>query len=227
MNANDEALALGTSLVANEPAVQFAEMAERCARSRLKRTLDIIGSGLGLVALSPLLGLVALVIYLQDRGPVLFRQQRTGLNGQVFLIWKFRTMRTECAGGTFRQTEGRDDPRITRLGRLLRATSLDELPQLLNVLAGEMSLVGPRPHPVALDQRLVDHFENYLLRQSVRPGLTGLAQIRGARGAILHRSDMERRLRHDLEYIRAWSVFRDLKIIATTLLSRSASERAF
>lgn len=84
MNANDEALALGTSLVANEPAVQFAEMAERCARSRLKRTLDIIGSGLGLVALSPLLGLVALVIYLQDRGPVLFRQQRTGLNGQVF-----------------------------------------------------------------------------------------------------------------------------------------------
>jgi len=227
MSNSDDVLAPHAVVLEGLTEHGLAANAERCVNSRAKRLFDIVGSGVGLILLLPFFALIAVLVYSQDRGPVFFRQQRTGLHGQVFSIWKFRTMRLEAAGSRFRQTSGRSDPRITPIGRFLRATSLDELPQLINILRGQMSLVGPRPHPVALDKSLAPQFKNYRMRQSVRPGLTGLAQIAGARGPVNCRDDMERRLRHDLAYIQKWSVFGDVKVVVATILSPSAGKRAF
>lgn len=227
MSNSDDVLAPHSVVLEGLAEHGLAANAERCVGSRAKRILDLVGSSVGLVLLLPLFVLIGVVVYAHDRGPVFFRQQRTGLHGQVFKIWKFRTMRLEEASTRFRQTSGRCDPRITPIGRFLRATSLDELPQLINIVSGQMSLVGPRPHPVALDKSLAPQFKNYRMRQSVRPGLTGLAQIMGARGPVNCPDDMERRLRHDLTYIRGWSVFGDIKIVVATILSPSAGKKAY
>ena len=202
-----------------EPADSRTDPRERaavCASSRLKRALDIVLASAGLVAISPLLTLIAIVVFLQDRGPVFFRQRRSGLNGKVFWIWKFRTMRQEI-GYPFRQTTGKSDPRITPVGRWLRRASLDELPQLFNVMSGDMSLVGPRPHPVELDDRLEPRHPDYKLRWLVRPGITGTAQINGCRGPINTDTELQRRLEHDLGYIRGWSLLSDITILALTV----------
>ncbi|MBO6757217.1 MAG: sugar transferase [Roseibium sp.] len=198
-----------------------------CARSRLKRFIDIAGSSFGLAVLTPGLSLIALAIFLQDGGPVFYRQTRTGLDQKPFQVWKFRTMLHQKAKVPFEQTKGPDDPRVTRLGRLLRALSLDELPQLFNVLVGEMSLVGPRPHPIELDALLAPQFPAYTLRYCVKPGLTGQAQINGARGPIITLADMQKRLQFDLQYIRDWSIRGDITIILKTLRALNAGKNAY
>lgn len=186
-------------------------------RSWLKRAFDILGAGAGLVLLSPLLALVALLIRLDSPGPVLFPQERYGLGGRTFRIYKFRTMTAAASREVFRQaTVG--DVRITRLGGILRRTSIDELPQLFNVLAGDMSLIGPRPHPLALDEHYRHVIAGYMDRYAVRPGMSGLAQVSGHRGPTPTDESMAARVAQDLRYIATWSFAADLRILVATVL---------
>lgn len=177
---------------------------------------------------APLMLILAIMIRAEDGGPAFFRQDRIGLGNRSFKIWKFRTMRMQASDHLGIVSTSRTDKRVTRVGRLLRSTSLDELPQLFNVIAGQMSIVGPRPHAPAsrAEERLfwtID--QRYWHRHSVRPGITGLAQVRGLRGATERRTDLEQRLYSDLEYVANWSLLSDLRIIARTfsvLLHRNA-----
>ena len=155
----------------------------RIRQSRIKRVVDFLGAGLGFLVLLPILSLIALAILLESRGPILFRQRRSGRDGKVFVIYKFRTMHV-LEDGTDIVQATRNDGRTTAVGRFLRRSSIDELPQLLNVLKGEMSLVGPRPHAVAHDQYYLQTVPNYKLRFYSKPGITGLAQIKGFRGEV-------------------------------------------
>lgn len=185
-----------------------------------KRIFDIAFAGLGLILLAPLMLTVALLIKLQDGGPVLFRQRRLGRGNRFFTILKFRTMKVEQCDADGKRSATRDDDRITPLGHFLRRTSIDELPQLLNVLGGQMSMVGPRPHAIgshAGNKAFWEIDRRYWQRHSLKPGLTGLAQIRGLRGATHQESDLERRLQSDLEYLNGWSISRDLQIVLLTL----------
>jgi lipopolysaccharide/colanic/teichoic acid biosynthesis glycosyltransferase len=171
---------------------------------------------------------IAFAIRAEDGGAVFFRQDRIGLGNRPFRIWKFRTMRVQYADRLGAVSTAREDTRVTRVGRFLRRTSLDELPQLFNVLARQMSIVGPRPHaPASRAEDLLfwDIDERYWHRHSVRPGITGLAQVRGLRGATERQGDLEQRLYSDLEYVAKWSLLRDLRIILGTvrvLLHRNA-----
>lgn len=177
-------------------------------------------AALAVIALPMLL--IAAAIKLTSPGPVFFVQERHGRYGRLIRVRKFRTMRSDAAGdevttGSFRQA-AKGDPRITPLGRFLRNTSLDELPQFLNVLFGDMSVVGPRPHVPALNRRYAGEIGEMMRRHYVKPGITGLAQISGARGETRTTEDMRRRVNYDLEYLRRWSLWLDLKIIAYTVL---------
>jgi Undecaprenyl-phosphate glucose phosphotransferase len=168
----------------------------------------------------PLMLLIALLVRLDSAGPALFRQKRHGFNNAVIDVLKFRTMlveATEFGAGSVTQAR-RDDPRVTRVGRWLRRTSLDELPQLLNVLRGEMSLVGPRPHALAHNEYYAKVIDGYLARHRVKPGITGWAQVNGFRGETDTREKMEGRVQCDLYYIEHWSLLFDLRILARTLL---------
>lgn len=180
-----------------------------------KRGLDIIGAGAGLLALAPILLLVALMIRLDSTGPVMFRQSRLGFNGRAFKIYKFRSMSVMEDGRAITQAT-RNDSRVTRVGYWLRRSSIDELPQLLNVLRGEMSLIGPRPHAIAHDDHYARIISNYAERQHVKPGLTGWAQVHGFRGETADDESMARRVEFDLWYISHWSFWLDLKIIVLT-----------
>lgn len=185
----------------------------------VKRILDLAIAVPVLLLLSPLLVLVALAVKLDSPGPVLFRQERMGRSNRLFHVLKFRSMRVDRTDHSGERSASRDDDRITRVGRIIRATSIDELPQLLNILQGDMSLVGPRPH--ALGSRAGDllfwHIDQrYWLRHSIKPGLTGLAQVRGFRGATDHHDDLLNRLHSDLEYLQNWTFLRDLVILART-----------
>jgi putative colanic acid biosynthesis UDP-glucose lipid carrier transferase len=192
------------------------ERSKISARGKIaKMAMDYFIAATSLVLLSWLLVLISLLIRLESKGPALFTQRRTGLNNHDFMIYKFRTMRQESAPSAFRQAQRQDD-RVTRVGRFLRRTSLDELPQLLNVLKGEMSIVGPRPHPVELNLAYETKFHLFNKRHSVKPGITGWAQIHDYRGPIFTSDDMHRRLSHDIHYINNWSAWFDLKIIAAT-----------
>lgn len=194
----------------------------------VKRAFDVLLAGGAVLVLSPLLLIVAVAIKLDSRGPVLFRQIRIGRGNEMFKVLKFRSMRAELSDGAGHRSAARDDDRITRVGRIIRSTSIDELPQLFNVLKGDMSIVGPRPH--ALGSRAaeklfweVDH--RYWHRHAAKPGLTGLAQVRGFRGATIEEADLRNRLHADLEYLENWSIWRDIKIIVLTfrvLLHRNA-----
>lgn len=169
--------------------------------------------------MSPLFLMVSLCIKLESRGPVFFRQKRIGRSNRVFRVFKFRSMTVEGADSHGNRSASRDDDRITRVGKFIRRTSIDELPQLLNVLSGTMSIVGPRPH--ALGSRAADKLfwevdPRYWHRHAAKPGLTGLAQVRGYRGATLIEDDLRNRLQADLEYLDTWSVWRDVKIIVMT-----------
>jgi putative colanic acid biosynthesis UDP-glucose lipid carrier transferase len=191
----------------------------------VKRAIDVIGSIVALVLLAPLFMLVALAIKLNSPGPIFFRQVRNGLDQRSFMVWKFRTMQ---AGNpdTVEQAR-RSDPRVTRVGAFLRRTSIDELPQLLNILRGEMSLVGPRPHPRVLDERFTDVLRLYKARHRVLPGMTGLAQINGCRGETDTADKMAARLRYDLEYIARWSLWLDVKILVATMCGRFLHSNAY
>ncbi len=191
-----------------------------------KRALDILGAGAGLLLLSPLLALTALAIRLDSPGPALFIQTRRGFNNRPFRIYKFRTMRVMEDAGPLRQAR-RGDPRVTRVGRILRRFSIDELPQLLNVLKGEMSLVGPRPHALDHDDAFESRVRLYARRRRVLPGITGWAQVNGYRGETDTPEKIARRVEYDLEYIDRWSVWFDLYIIMLTLFSPRAWRNAY
>jgi len=194
-----------------------------------KRGLDIVFSILILLFGLPLLIAIAIAVRLDSPGPSLFRQQRCGLNRKPFTIYKFRTMTVRKENGPTLQAV-RNDQRCTRLGRFLRQTSLDELPQFLNVLLGDMSVVGPRPHATMHDDAFSARMADYKLRYRCRPGITGLAQIRGARGEIKRQSDLRRRVSSDLEYQQRWSLWFDLWLIAMTpivMIGHLATNRAY
>ena len=167
--------------------------------------------------LAPLLALIALAIRIDSPGLALFLQQRMGADGRRFTIYKFRTMRVHSEGpGTLSQAR-RNDARVTRLGRLLRRTSLDELPQFLNVLKGQMSVVGPRPHALPHDNQYKELVRDYMYRYRIKPGITGWAQVNGLRGEIDCLEKMSERVAHDLHYIQHRTLALDLKIVAMTV----------
>jgi len=198
-------------------------------QSGFKEFEDKVLGAIFLLLGMPLMVVVAVLIKLTSPGPVLYVQKRHGFGGRRIRVYKFRTMRcrrrtarsglaTSSNGFHSNSASVNARARVTSLGRVLRATSIDELPQLFNVMKGEMSLVGPRPHPVKLNQRYMATVEELPVRHCVKPGMTGLAQINGARGPIRTTNDMRRRVQYDLEYIQCWSPMLDLKIIGITLL---------
>jgi len=186
-----------------------------------KRVMDIAVSGLALIVLLPLFAVVASAIVIENRGPVFFTQQRWGRGGKLIRIFKFRSMRSDMCDVTGVAQTTANDPRITRIGAFLRKTNLDELPQLINILKGDMSLVGPRCHVpgmLAAGRLYEELVYDYHLRHLVRPGLTGLAQVNGLRGPT-DREDLARgRVAHDLDYVRNFSIFSDTKILVRTLV---------
>ncbi len=192
----------------------------------LKRVEDIM-LGAVIVSLIALpVAIIAAGVKLSSRGPVFFKQRRYGLNGKEIRVLKFRTM-TVCEDGPIVTQATKDDQRITPLGALLRQTSLDELPQFIQVLTGEMSIVGPRPHAVAHNELYRAKIHGYMLRHKVKPGITGWAQVNGWRGETDTVDKMEKRVEHDLEYIRNWGLFWDLKIIFLTIFGAKKSENAY
>ncbi len=184
----------------------------------LKRAEDIVLSALLLLFFAPLMLLIGLLIKLDSRGPMLFRQPRFGFNNNPITVLKFRSMTAEAANDLAVPQARRDDPRVTRIGRFLRRTSLDELPQLINVLKGEMSLIGPRPHAIAHNEYYAGLIDDYLRRHRVKPGITGWAQVNGWRGETADVTQMRERVKCDLYYIENWSLRFDLLILLRTLL---------
>ena len=191
-------------------------------RSRIsKRAFDVILAGSALLVLSPLLLFFAIAIKLEDRGPILFIQRRLGRGNQFFRMLKFRSMKVDKNDAEGERSTSRDDNRVTRVGAFMRRTSIDELPQLINVLRGDMSIVGPRPHALGSQANNKYFWEvdaQYWQRHCLKPGLTGLAQVRGHRGATEQEKDLTDRLQSDLEYIADWSLRRDIEIVFRTIL---------
>ena len=188
--------------------------------SRLAKSVeDKILSSLILIAISPVLLVIALLVKIDSPGPVFFRQNRTGWNGKTFSIWKFRSMVAQnqvLDNAVIKQAE-RNDPRITKIGAFIRKTSIDELPQLFNVITGDMSLVGPRPHAVQHDEVYSERINDYYARHNIKPGMTGLAQVRGYRGETKEIDQMTKRIESDIEYINNWSIWLDLSILFRTI----------
>jgi putative colanic acid biosynthesis UDP-glucose lipid carrier transferase len=191
-----------------------------------KRAEDLVLGGVALLVLGVPMLLIALAVKLSSRGPVLFRQRRYGIGGAEIDVFKFRTMRVQENGATVTQAQ-KHDPRVTPLGRVLRRSSLDELPQLLNVIRGEMSLIGPRPHAVAHNELYRQQIVEYMLRHKVKPGITGWAQVNGWRGETDTLRKMVYRVEHDLFYIRNWSAWLDLKILWLTVFGRAVRRNAY
>lgn len=188
---------------------------------KLKAGMDRLGALILLVAIAPLMAVIALLVRLDSPGPVFFRQPRFGAGRRIVVVTKFRTMRPEGTDLGGRRQATRDDDRVTRVGRFLRKTCLDELPQLWDVFCGRMSLVGPRPHPLHLEiegKPIESLIPNYHLRHAVRPGITGLAQVRGNRGPVADLAMGRERVRHDVEYIEGHSLWLDVRILFRTLV---------
>jgi putative colanic acid biosynthesis UDP-glucose lipid carrier transferase len=196
------------------------------AWSLVKRIEDVLLSSLILLMIALPLLLIAMAIKLTSPGPVLFRQRRYGLDGKPIMVWKFRSMSVQEDGEVIQQAT-RNDSRITPLGAFLRRTSMDELPQFFNVLHGDMSIVGPRPHAVAHNEQYRKQVSGYMLRHKVKPGITGWAQINGWRGETDTLDKMQKRVEYDLEYIEHWSLWLDLKIILLTLFKGFLHKNAF
>jgi len=215
-----------TADIQGVPIVAMCETPFQGTRGLVKRSMDIAISSIALIVLSPLLLLVALLIKLSSPGPVIFRQRRYGLDGQVIDVLKFRTMTVTEDGPIVLQATV-DDSRVTPLGRVLRRYSIDELPQFLNVLRGTMSLVGPRPHAVAHNEQYRRLIKGYMVRHKVLPGITGLAQVNGCRGETSRLEDMRRRVDYDLDYLRHWSPTLDLRILVQTALQILGDRKAY
>ena len=196
----------------------------------VKRAQDLLLASLLLLVLSPVLLAVAVTVKLDSRGPVLFKQPRRGFNGRVFHIYKFRSMHAHLADVACARQTSRGDPRLTRVGAFLRRHSIDELPQLLNVLRGEMSIIGPRPHALSTRTEgllLEDAVDSYVARYRVKPGITGWAQVNGWRGELDTREKLERRVEFDLDYAERWSLLMDLRILWRTLRCVLRDHRAY
>lgn len=205
------------SSVVDIPVVSVCETPFVGLNGLLKRASDVLISASALLLLSPVIAVIAWLVARGSRGPVIFKQRRYGLDGEEIIVYKFRSMRVEEDGARIHQAR-RDDERTTAIGKFLRRTSLDELPQLVNVLMGSMSLVGPRPHAVAHNELYRKVINGYMLRHKVRPGITGWAQVNGLRGETETLDKMESRVRFDLDYLRNWSLRLDLYILFKTAL---------
>jgi Undecaprenyl-phosphate glucose phosphotransferase len=198
------------------PMVEMQRTPLTSGEAVIKRLLDVVVAGASLVLFLPVLAMTAIAIKLETKGPVIFRQRRHGFNGEAFIIYKFRTMTVQEDGAAVIQA-AKQDPRVTRVGRVLRETSIDELPQLWNVLRGNMSIVGPRPHALVHDYEYGKMIANYAFRQHVKPGITGWAQVQGFRGGTPRLELMQQRIQHDLWYIDNWSFTLDIFIMFKTV----------
>lgn len=212
--------------IAGQPVLALCETPFQGFNGLVKRTSDIVLALTILMLIAPLLGVIALAIRMESPGPAVFRQRRYGLDGREIVVYKFRSMRVCEDGDTIHQAK-RGDHRLTRLGALLRRTSLDELPQFINVLQGRMSVVGPRPHAVAHNEHYRQLIKGYMLRHKVRPGITGWAQVNGHRGETDTLEKMQARLDYDLAYLRHWSLGLDLRIILRTVRVVLGSDNAY
>ena len=188
--------------------------------------MDIVIASVALVILLPVMVLTAIAIKLDGPGPVIFRQRRKGFNGKEFVMLKFRTMSVQEDGATVSQAT-RNDPRVTPVGRLLRSASIDELPQLVNVLSGDMSLIGPRPHALVHDDQFQKIVSDYAFRHHVKPGLTGWAQCNGSRGATPSVAEIALRIKLDLWYINNWSLLLDFQILVKTFFEVMRKRNAY
>jgi putative colanic acid biosynthesis UDP-glucose lipid carrier transferase len=212
--------------VANIPVVSIYDSPFHGVAGWLKRTEDLVLGSLILALIALPMVAVAIAIKLTSPGPVFFRQRRFGLNAKEIRVLKFRTM-TVCEDGPEIKQATQDDVRVTRLGKFLRRTSIDELPQFLQVITGKMSIVGPRPHAVAHNQAYRSLIQGYMLRHKVKPGITGWAQVNGLRGETDTLEKMEQRVRYDLDYITGWYLALDLKIIFLTMLGSKKNQGAY
>ena len=208
------------------PVVAMCETPFYGYRGAAKRLTDIALSVIILLLLLPLLALIAVLVKWSSPGPIIFKQRRYGLDGQEIVVYKFRTMKVTEDGAHIRQASKADD-RITPFGAMLRRSSLDELPQLINVLQGRMSVVGPRPHAVAHNEEYRKLIKGYMVRHKVLPGITGLAQVNGCRGETSHLHEMQARVNFDLDYLRYWSPMLDIKIILLTLIKVFRDDKAY
>jgi putative colanic acid biosynthesis UDP-glucose lipid carrier transferase len=216
----------GTSEFLGVPLIALCETPFHGHRGVSKRLTDLVLACAILLPAAPLMLIIAMLVRLTSPGPAIFRQRRYGLDGQEITVYKFRTMTVSEDGDSIRQAT-QHDSRITPLGRFLRRSSLDELPQLLNVLQGRMSLVGPRPHAVAHNEPYRKLIKGYMIRHKVAPGMTGLAQVHGMRGETQTLEQMEARLKYDLDYLRNWSPLLDLKILFKTVLIVARGDKAY
>lgn len=192
----------------------------------LKRAFDFVAASIALVLLFPVMVIISIAVKLDSTGPALFCQPRNGRNREIIKVYKFRTMVQSPPDSEFVQAS-KNDPRVTRIGAFLRRTSLDELPQLFNVIQGSMSLVGPRPHPLKLDDDFRHVIPALHSRYCVKPGITGWAQINGFRGETRQLKDMLGRIEHDRQYIRHWSLWMDIKILVLTVFRGWTHENAY
>jgi len=192
----------------------------------LKRTVDILLALFVFMFAAPMMAMTAFAIRMDGPGPIIFRQSRKGFNGTPFVMFKFRTMTVQENGTSVAQAS-RNDPRVTRIGKLLRTTSIDELPQLINVLRGEMSLIGPRPHALAHDDQFEKMLEDYAYRHHVKPGITGWAQVHGLRGATPTVDLISERVKMDLWYINNWSLWLDVQIVFKTIVEVLRKRNAY
>jgi putative colanic acid biosysnthesis UDP-glucose lipid carrier transferase len=212
--------------VGGMPVIAICETPFMGLNSTIKRASDIALAIVTLALLSPLMLAIALAVKLSSPGPVIFRQRRYGLYGEDIVVYKFRSMTVMENDGNVVQAR-RDDQRVTPIGRFLRRTSLDELPQFINVLQGRMSIVGPRPHAVSHNEQYRKLIKGYMLRHKVKPGITGWAQVNGLRGETATLDKMEARIQYDLDYLRNWSLWLDVWIVLRTVKVVLTRENAF
>ena len=215
-----------TADISGVPVVAMCETPFQGSRGVVKRMMDVSLSIVALVLLAPFLVVVGILIKFGSPGPVIFRQRRYGLEGEIIDVYKFRTMTVTEDGARIQQAT-RDDARITPIGKFLRRFSIDELPQLFNVLGGSMSLVGPRPHAVAHNEQYRRLIKGYMVRHKVLPGITGLAQVNGCRGETTRLEDMKARIEYDLDYLRQWKPTLDIKILFKTALQILGDRKAY
>jgi len=215
------------NLINNIPVININDIPlDRYYNWLFKRLFDIFFSVMALILTSPLFPVIALLVKITSKGPIFYTSNRVGLGGEPFKIYKFRTMYNSSRKKETESTREKD-PRVTSLGRYLRKSNLDELPQFINVLKGDMSVVGPRPHRVSLDKKLQDEVAKYMIRHYIKPGITGWAQVNGWRGPTVTEEQKTQRTRHDLWYLKNWSIALDLKIIFLTLFGSKSWENAF
>jgi Undecaprenyl-phosphate glucose phosphotransferase len=213
-------------MIGGIPVLSVCETPFHGTNAFMKRASDIVLGSLILVLIAPLLLAIGLGVKLSSPGPMLFKQRRYGLDGREVIVYKFRSMRVAEDGAVVKQAT-RDDPRVTRFGAFIRRTSLDELPQFINVLQGRMSIVGPRPHAVAHNEQYRKLISGYMIRHKVRPGITGWAQVNGLRGETDTVDKMKARIEYDLDYLRHWSLKLDLSIIWKTIFVVLGKQNAY